>query len=250
MTDVLWIYGPHNRLYYNQITLPTILAECSRANRFAHLLIIDDNSTDGTSEWIQSIDLDSIPNLKGKVTYQRQKVGNSYDQWNIGRAFANQLGGINYMMNLCNDLLIPDSILDVSAAALDSYGNAFALGYKHDGKLMEAKDVHTKWPVITLPHRIRPVKHIGAGMIRLKDMELEGDIKGSIVPGEERYFGFTQYQNLLREYHQKKMLTADSIQVLPLDKTIEYSRNEHYIAKGYSRKVVSGAAEYSVQHFK
>jgi len=246
MNDCLWIYGPHNRLYYNQLTLPNILEECSISNRFAHLLIIDDNSTDGTSEWIKAIDFDSIPNLKGKVTYQRQKVGNSYDQWNIGWEFAEQLGGIKYMMNLCNDLLIPLNILDVAAKALDSHKKAFGIGFKHDGQLMQHKQVFTHWPVITLPHRIREVSHIGAGLIRLEFMKLEGKIKGSTIPGEERYFGFTQYQNLLRQYHNKTMLTADSVQVLPLDKSRAYSLNDKYIKQGYSRKVVGNEPDYTV----
>lgn len=246
MKDCLWIYGPHNRLYYNQMTLPNVLAECSQSKRFAHLLILDDNSTDGTSEWIQSIDFNAIPGVK--VTYERRAIGNSYDQWNIARAFADKIGGVRYLMNICNDLLIPHGILDESAAILDEHKDAFALGYKHDGRMF-SEAIKTRFPVIGT-RSIQQSSHIGAGLIRLADMELEGDIKGSTLPGEERYFGFTQYQNLLRQYHKKRMLVAKHIQVLPLDKAIDYSRNIKYRDNGVSRLVVSEQPPYTVQQYK
>lgn len=247
MNDVLWVYGTHNRRFYNELTLPGVLHECTHSDRFKHLLLIDDNSSDGTNEAIDRFDLDRI--LSQSYTRLKEVLGNSYQQWNIATQYAQEIGGIKYIMNMCNDQLYPEGIVDEFANILDANPDAFAVGCNHTGHKYVYNGISTQWPFIGHQRDVRDCQHIGAGMVRLSDMLKVGGIEGSSIKGEERFFGFTQYQHLMKKHYGKRMLWAHHVRTSPLDKMGAYSKNDDYIRNGYSRRVVSGYIGQPIQPF-
>lgn len=244
MNDVLWIYGTHNRIEYNKMTFPLVLKEARDSHRFGHLLIIDDNSTDGTREYIESYDLDKI--LGGNYTYLPSVVGNSYDQWNIAKDAAGE--GISYILSMCNDQLFATGIVDELAGIMDMKNDCFGVGYLMTGDTQRGNgDVVTNWPYISRPREVVECTHIGSGMVSLEAMRIGGDVVGSTHKGEERFFGFTQYQNVQNTFYNRKTYTARHIRNVLLDRTEAYSLNDEHKAKGYTRTPVEGKPARPVQ---
>lgn len=231
--DVIWIYPVHNRLYYNSITFPAVLAECKRSQRFLHLYIIDDLSEDGTTEFIKS--LKPKKQLPGQVTIVRKKVGNSTSQWNMGIELSEKIGG-KYLFNICNDNLFAAKTLDYMAAILDDSPDHFALGCK-----MNAYSTHhpfiTDYPYILSQPTVTETRHIGCGLVRIEHMKMKGPVTPGQAPGESRYFGFTDYQHKMALEYGKKALLAQHIRLLRLDEHPAYSRLEEYTVKGYGRNI-------------
>lgn len=228
MGKVTFIYPVHNRLEYNQITLPLILEEVRTSESVSSLVIFDDMSEDGTSEWIQSLPIADF--IAKPYIYQRKKIGNSTQQWNMAR----DLFEADYYANFCNDNLIPLGVCDLFVKVLEQRTSAFGIGGRFQSRQQTVAGVSSAFPVIR-PASIETVSHIGCGIVRAESFNQLGNVGQSIIPGEERYFGFTQYQNIARKKGWQ-ILRHNGVTVHKLSKSF-YSRLRSFHDKGYTRKV-------------
>jgi len=229
MSKVTFIYPVHNRLEYNQITLPLILEEVRTSESVSSLVIFDDMSEDGTSEWIQSLPIADF--IDKPYIYQRKKIGNSTQQWNMAR----DLFEADYYANFCNDNLIPLGVCDLFASILDRNGDAFGVGGRFQSEGDTINGFSTVFPFIKESATVAAVNHLGCGMFRGDTFAKLGDVGQSVIPGEERYFGFTAYQNKARENYWR-ILLHHGVTVHKLSKSF-YSRLRSFHDKGYTRKV-------------
>lgn len=232
--DVVWVYGVHNRLYYNQITFPAVLAECKQSKRFAHLVIVDDMSEDGTSEFIQSFNAKKM--LDGAATYCLADIGNSTGQWNIAAKKAKEIGA-KYVLNICNDNLFPFGIVNGLADVLDRYPGHFLVGPRLNSKRYDKNGIITDYPYIAKKPWVELVDHVGCGMLRVAHWDKLGEITPSTIENEKRFYGFTNYQHRMRDELGHHTLTANHIKMLRLDTHPAFSRLNEYTSKGYGRNI-------------
>lgn len=227
-SDILVIFPTWNRLEYNKMTLPLLIHECANSKDFKHLLIIDDLSTDGTSQWIKSLPLQKLLG-KGRVTYMRQKMASSTKQWNLGRQEAIK-HKCNFIANFTNENMIPFGALTKLKSRFKK--NVFAVGGQLSGNPQNRNGVITAFPFITNEDKLKEVAHIGCGMIRVDLMNIYGDIP--VKSGAKKLFGFTEYQNKLKK-NRFKILLDESIRFVRLDQSPIYSRSLVYHKEGLSR---------------
>lgn len=206
------IYPLHNRLYYTQFSLPRVLDECKRSKRFERLFIVDDDSQDGSSEFITG--LIERSGLADKVTYMKKQIGNSIDCIN----YATVKSKTKYFYKVDNDILIPIGCFDHLAAIMDKRSDIGFLG------LLESDD----FPYLNHEGKIDIVEHIG-GVGIFRGVMFEGWIGNN-----DRYWGFTKFQQIMRKkgfmpawYYGGKNTN--------LDRSTSYSRALEYARLGYSR---------------
>lgn len=201
------IYLCHNRLDYVKMSLPRIFHECEISTRVKELIIYDDMSTDGTSEYIQSFD---YPN-----THLRRKYGNSTQQINDTYPKA-----AKYIFKCDNDILLPYDCFD----------------YMYD--LMEIQEkwgflmMHDigRWPTFDLNLDARPASHIGGvGMFRTEIFRNLGDVQTN-----GRFGGFTKYQ--FKAISQGwQCIRLRNVQTCNLDVSPTYGNSKHYEKVGWGR---------------
>lgn len=200
------LYPTHNRLEYNQMTLPVILA----AAKNRKVIVIDDMSTDGTWEWLQAYPLP----LNASLT--QHECGNSTSQWMWGLQD-------DLVANFCNDVLIHEDAFDYIELQMHRLPDILGLSpVRGTGATIGDEDfkLHT---------------YNGCGVYRTKMFETYGAIAPSILEGEERFFGFTAYQEAICRKKQRHLFIRDEghtfveLDFSPLSRVKEYSE------KGYSR---------------
>ena len=210
----------HNRLYYTQFSFPRLLEECQRSERFSKLYVTDDNSEDGSSEFVQ--DLISCSPLQKDIVYKRQKIGNSIDCIN----YATHGNKTAYYFKVDNDILIPEGCFDVLAGVMDKESQ---LGFL---MLVESQDFpYVRKGGITLREHIG-----GVGIFR-------GQMFTSWIGNDNRYWGFTKFQQIM----SKKGWAAaqyDGGTMTLLDRSKSYARGFEYKDKGWGR-VINGNEVYS-----
>lgn len=218
--DVGVIYPTFNRLDYVKMTLPLLVHECMRSERFNELLIIDDASTDGTWEFIKSLNLPQF--MEGRVRLLRDRIGNSWSQWNISSKIFHE--DVKFILNLTNEPLVPMGIIDELASKME--GTTFAVGPQLVGgnPFPECIDYNEQI--------LQDVPYIGCGMINREIFQQEGDIKGG--DGDRKYFGFTAYQNKIKKAGYGIYLHK-GVEVVQLDRSPVWSRAAEYHQKGWCR---------------
>lgn len=197
------IYPVHNRFYYTAMTFPRVLHECIETE--SKLFIYDDNSNDGSSEFIQNL----IERSKYKVNYFRHSIGNS--TYCINKTL--DLGNAQFLYKVDNDILIPHG--------------AFVHMIKHipkDVGFMMMKETRG-FPYIKKPAKIEKKTHIGGVGLFRREAFSNARIK---VDG--RFFGFTNFQN--QSSWGKAMINSGNTN---LDMCPWYSRSKEYQQKGYGR---------------
>ncbi len=212
----------HNRIGYNKITLPVLLHIAKMSKRTGHVHIIDDESTDGTSEWING-----LPDIEGYLectyTYVREKIGSSSKQWLMGHELAGN--NIKYLADFCNDQLLPDGIIDLYAGKLDETNKVYGIG----------NDARSNVPGLVYPFIKHPLHwhrppHIGSGIIRRECLNIE-----QLKPNN-RFYGFTKWQYGLKKkgYYS---LCSHGVNCMPLDKS-PLSMLEENTRSGDGRNII------------
>lgn len=235
--DVLVVFPTWNRLDYNMITLPALVYECEQSPVFGRLLIIDDLSEDGTTQYIKKM-LPQIKKVLGaeRVQYMRRSIGGSTMQWNIAK---NKCKGteLKYIANFTNENVIPYGALEKLRSHFKE--DVFAVGPALSGNAQRRNGVITGFPFITdEPDMVKVATHIGCGLVRVDLLEEFGDVP--VKTGTRKLFGFTEYQNKLKRAGYK-ILRDDSVRFLRLDESPIYSQSIRYHKEGYSRLLNSNA---------
>lgn len=221
MKDVIVVYPVWNRLDYNKITLPAMIDECRNSPVFKKLVIIDDMSVDGTTEWIESL---VIPIHHVHI---KREIGNSTQQWNIA-VEEQSASDHKYIANFTNENVPARGSLERMRAVLEKDESIFGIGPHLSGGHFNSGEFSTMFPYME-NENIQERPHLGCGMFR-RDLFL----KFGPVPSARKYFGFTQYQNYLKEAGYKVVMDK-GIRFLRLDESPIYSQCNHYMLKGWCR---------------
>lgn len=208
--DLVVIYLCYNRLEYVQMTFPRLLDECRRSSRFAHLYIYDDESTDGTSEFITGLPLEEF--LNGRVTYERRPSRSSTKQitWTVERTDA------PFIAKIDNDRLLPEGCLDAGMALMDQNPKVGFLGFE--------PPVEDKMPGLVPPLSLQSVRHTaGVGIFRTKVFHTAGPIESKGI-----FFGFTKYQHHAYRLCRWRACRINGLWATNLDMSSSYSRVTQY----------------------
>ena len=222
--DITIIYPMMNRIYYTQITFPRVLDECTRSERFRKLYIVDDDSTDGSTEFVQ----DLLKRCPVDHEYIKKKIGNSIDSIN----YATHGSKTKYYFKVDNDILIPEGAFDQMAWLMDHYKDvAFLMLIERQGLVELALG----------SDGITEREHIGGvGIFRGTIFEGKGWI------GNDRiYWGWTKFQQTATQKGGWKAAQIDDSGMVLLDACPNYSRYREYKKNGVGR-LIKGNEIYSV----
>ena len=217
MSDISVIYPCYNRLYYTQITLPQVINECRNSKHNIFLYIIDDMSSDGTKEFIESIPINECLNENYQVI--RKKVGNSTDQINEVLSISSN---VDYIIKVDNDTLIPDGCFDIAIKLIHKYTTYGFLGFG-------------LWPRNHFPFIFDDISLVdsefigGIGIFRKSVFDELGPISK-----RKKYFGFGKYQKKAKEMGWG-IAWINGIRIMDLDESAAFSHINHYKEKGFSR---------------
>ena len=217
MSNISVIYPCYNRLYYTQITLPQVINECRNSKHNIFLYIIDDMSSDGTKEFIESIPINKCLNENYLVI--RKKVGNSTDQINEVLSISSS---VDYIIKIDNDTLIPDGCFDIAIELIHKYTRYGFLGFG-------------LWPRNLFPFIFNDISLVdsefvgGIGIFRKSVFDELGPI-----PNRKKYFGFGKYQKKAKEKGWN-IAWINGIRIMDLDESAAFSHINHYKEKGFSR---------------
>jgi glycosyltransferase involved in cell wall biosynthesis len=213
------IYSFHNRLEYNKITFPKFLYECLRdVGLIDNIFIYDDNSTDGSTEFIQNI-INKFDYSILNIHFIKKVIGNSTFQ--IINTVENCKS--KYIVKVDNDILIPDHYFNTLLKTIidnDEYG--FLMAIENNNNFPQ--NINVDKLVIEVPH-------IGGVGIFKKEIFNKITLKS-----ENKFFGFTDFQNKAKEYGYKTG-KINFITVVNLDGSPLYSRVNEYQEKGFSRNL-------------
>jgi len=209
MARVIVSFPTHNRLEYTKICLPRVIEECKLSKHDVTLCVFDDDSTDGTKEYLKT--------LKGIDHLIFNKVGNTVWQFNY---CLDHKDIYDYIYCMANDILMPEGIIDEMVKIMDSDCSIVSamvqeckgLPYIRDYKLEEHS--HTSSLGI---HRIKLFDYIGSS---------------------DRFFGFQPYQEGLVK-RGLKAIRVKGIGNTNLDMSA-WSRQYEYGKKGYARTGLVG----------
>jgi len=224
MKDTCVIYPVYNRLEYVMLTLPALIYDCRHSKYFKELLIIDDMSVDGTTEFVKSFD---YKKLLGGVKYVRRKVGSSTMQWNM----AKEKSGAEYFANFTNENLISMGTIDALRAAHkeDTFGISGILS----GNTVRTSGVVTSFPYVDENiTELEEKNFLGCGVFKREVFDKLGDVP--VNRGDKKYFGFTGYQAKARAKGWR-FYVHKGVRLVRLDESSIYSRCDHYIEKGWAR---------------
>ena len=222
--DITVTYPMMNRLYYTQMSFPRVLNECTRSNRFKKLYVVDDNSSDGSTGFVQ----DLLKRCPVEHEYIKKRIGNSVDSIN----YATHGSKTKYYFKVDNDILIPEGTLDHMAGLMDIKTQvAFLMLIERQGLV----ELSLGWQEIT--HR----EHIGGvGMFRGKVFE------GKEWIGNDRiYWGWTKFQQIACQKDGWKAAQIEGSGMVLLDASPSYSRAREFKAAGLGR-LIKGNEIYSV----
>jgi glycosyltransferase involved in cell wall biosynthesis len=217
------IYPVHERLEYVLMTLPLVVADCEQSIHNVRLWIIADNCSAETHEILRELTAEAHG---FEVMIYHTSHGNSYDCTNI----VLDEGEGDFLVKWDNDILIQPGSTDV---LVDLIARNNRIGFL-------SPTVHSIghfWPSFNNDGLVGMADHThigGIGVFRRSVMQERGRIKGSVIKGEERYHGFTIYQQRCKA---KKMVT-DAVYVVELDKSTIYSRLEAYTASMAGRNII------------
>ena len=222
--DITIIYPMMNRIYYTQITFPRVLDECTRSERFRKLYIVDDDSTDGSTEFVQ----DLLKRCPVDHKYIKKKIGNSIDSIN----YATHGSKTKYYFKVDNDILIPEGAFDAMAEVMDTQPNIAFLMMEERQKLIELEISFTG---------ITEREHIGGvGIFRGTIFEGKGWIGNDRV-----YWGWTKFQQTATQKGGWKAAHLEGSGMVLLDACPNYSRSREYKKNGVGR-LIKGNEIYSV----
>lgn len=164
MLDV--IYPFHNRLHYTMITFPVVLWECIKSN--AWLFIYDDDSQDGSSEFVEeTLERSAYTNFH----YEKQKIGNS--TYCINRTV--EQGQSKWLYKVDNDIIIPEGAFQYMIETMPEDGGFY---------MMQESGQFPKLGTGVVNRR----RHIGGvGLFRREAFK-------NNVKSHNRFFGFTKFQ--------------------------------------------------------
>lgn len=222
--DITVTYPMMNRLYYTQMTFPRVLNECTISNRFKKLYIVDDDSKDGSSEFVQ----DLLKRCPVEHEYIKKKIGNSVDSIN----YATHGSKTKYYFKVDNDILIPEDAFDHMAGIMDhATQTAFLMLIERQGLVELALG----------SGGITYREHIGGvGMFRGKVFE------GKEWIGNDRiYWGWTKFQQTACKTGGWKAAQIDGSGMVLLDASPSYSKSREHKKAGLGR-LIKGNEIYSV----
>lgn len=197
------LYPTHNRLFYNQLSLPLVI----QAAKGRKVIVIDDMSTDGTWEWLQQYP------LPDNVELIQKELGNSTAQWAFGLQD-------DLVADFCNDALIHRDSLDYIESQLARLP-----------KVMGISPWRGEWPELGTEH-FEDRTFNGCGVYRTSMFEKYGPIESS-----NRFFGFTAYQERISADLGYACFYRDTGHCfVELDFSV-WSRVKEYTSKGYGRNL-------------
>lgn len=214
MKDLLVIYLTHNRLYYTGITLPQVINECKKSERFKELIIYDDDSTDGTKEFLQTIKSD-LP-----ISIVNGKWGNTVSQ--INHAKNKHSKDCRYLYILGNDIIIPNNLFDTMCGFMDNHIECISAMVQETSDLPVCNGIESVFENFEYSTFTSSL-----GIHRLEYMK--GDITA-----EKRFFGFQPYQQHLMRTKGYKAVRIKNISNTNLDMSC-WSKQIEFKEKGYSR---------------
>jgi glycosyltransferase involved in cell wall biosynthesis len=201
-------YPCHNRREYVEITAPQTIDVCREYGE-AYLYCGDDNSTDGTWEYLNT--------LEGFDLLEQREVGNSI--WQLNKAFeiAREIGA-KYVYAMANDILMPNGIIKEMVEIMEAKGYVSAM-----------IEESTTLPVIGKYNIDENFAFTSSLGIHRVDCFLE-EMKAS-----DRFFGFQRYQEKAMKEKGLKCARITGITNTNLDGAC-WSRVDEYKANGYARK--------------
>ena len=208
------IYPTHNRLDYTKITLPMVIDEVRKYDNIKELMLVDDNSTDGTPQYLLSVKCD-----KSKI-YVHNENNSTY----FINLCLEKHKEIKYIIKIDNDILIPKGYIDLLVKEMEAQNN---------------KDVgFMAMPEISdLPF----INYSMDGYINARWVGCVGIFRRCVfdepINSKKKYFGFTKYQQdvLKREWRAVWLKGCGNTN---LDMSC-WSNSKKYVKMGYSRKLVS-----------
>lgn len=207
-------YPSHNRLEYVAITLPQLIEETRNTKHLTFLYAGDDASTDGTREYLESVD--------GIDLLQYAEVGNSI--WQLNRAFeiAREIGA-PYVLACANDILHPDGFIDAMVKLMQDYPDACSIMVEEGQNLPYIK------PVLSVEENTFTSS---LGIHRTAAFPQE-------MVANNRFFGFDQYQRKAIKNDGYACYRVKGIANTNLDCS-PWSRQMEYHKKGYARTGLVG----------
>lgn len=203
------LFTTFNRLEYTKQSLPVLVKNTEYEN--TRLIIIDNNSTDGTQEWLE-----------------KNKPDNSwvfYNKTNVG-----VIGAMNQCLPLCgdlmakvdNDTLVPKKWLTGLYMKLQEH-SLFAIGAKH--KIMNANyDTWDEWMenLKKIDDDVYLTDYIGGSGVLFKTEGIEN------IPVHGRFFGWGDIQNQMVK-SGKKIAFHNGVYVDLLDMETDNKYNTDFI---------------------
>ncbi len=223
--DITVTYPMMNRLYYTQMSFPRVLDECTRSNRFKKLFIVDDDSKDGSTKFVQ----DLLKRCPVEHKYIKKKIGNSIDSINYAVAGSTT----KYYFKVDNDILIPEGAFDHMAWVMDSKAQlAFLMLIERQG-LSEL--------ALGRSGIVTEREHIGGvGIFRGRVFEGKGWIGNDRV-----YWGWTKFQQTACQKDGWRAAQIEGSGMVLLDASPSYSRAREFKKAGLGR-LIKGNEIYSV----
>lgn len=219
------IYPAFNRYEYTVMTLPKLLDDAhGSSDLIEELRIYDDNSEDGTSEFIQQVVEKVKDKTPFKINYIRKKIGNSTFQINDSYKKTDS----KYLVKIDNDIFIPNKYFET----------LYGLMEKHDDIAFLMMPETANFPFINHPVNMSLVSrpHIGGvGIFRKSVFDKKGDIIS-----DKQFFGFTKYQTDVKKEEGLRICTLKGSGNMLLDASPIYSRARYYEKKGWGRNMWKG----------
>ena len=202
------IYLSHNRLDFVKQSFLPFMREC-KSSLVKQAIIYDDNSTDGTSDFLMS----HYYNLPLKFRYIREEFNSSWKQINSTYPIAEK-----YILKVDNDIVIPNSYVKYLFDVMEK-DNSIGFAGLRTGKDCYIGD-----------SSLVSVRNIGGvGLFRTEEIKRLGGIREPMIKEEKRFFGFTDLQNR----SNLKKVWVDGM-VKDLSKVLKDKQNE-YINENWTR---------------
>lgn len=210
---IIVCYPCHNRLEYTKITLPQVINELKNSKHNCFLYVGDDNSTDGTKEYLETLNyIDKLDHIK---------VGNSLGALSNAFQIAKDRGA-TYVYKMDNDILMPDGIIDRMVGIMDNNLDACSTMVEECFNMPFINEY-----VTIAEHKF--TSSLGIHRVELYPEELTAFA---------RYFGFANYQDKL-VIKGFKCLRVTGIGNTNLDGSA-WSLQERYFKANYSRTGLVG----------
>lgn len=202
------LYTTHNRLYYTGVTLPRVIDECRKSENFGKLYIYDDDSTDGTIEYLQSLKLD----IEHEIVYG--KYGDTVSQLkDMMRKTKNE-----FFYHIGNDIILPEGIMDILHSTLRQTPNAISVMIEETANL----------PFINPGFEVHEREFTSSlGLHRSEYFKRD-------IPSGKRFYGFAVSQRWHMEKYNLIALGIKGMGNTNLDMS-PWSRQVEYESKGWSR---------------